>query len=419
MRHFLRTLLLPLTLPARGYFWGGFVMVVFTAWVMSTQISDRFGFANGDLRHDVMERWGAPIVQAAPSVRYVESGSVFNSLRALPFDSQRVVVESAMSYRKRGLVYFSGFEFQFNADYYVSNPKAHAIDAVFVFPLQPHSNRILLSDLEFAVDGEPASLPIDAEGNKLVWTGRLEAGDQRSFAIRFKGQGLDRFTYLMDPAMAVRQFQMSIDIHGGDNYDYEYGIVPAHNVSMTDDVMRLEWQFDSLESGVPVGVSLPSQTSFDSIISTMATRSWATFALFFAGLVILSKFRTHTLERHEAYLSGAIYAFFFVLLAYLSAYMNFYVAYTVSCAAIGALLVGFLSRVLGATARLYAGALVVATLILPTLAVVFEQHTGLIYSLQILAALTLAARLFTDDRFRVLFLLSRGELPGELTHADD
>ena len=35
------------------------------------------------LYRDVMDRWG-PIVQPGPSVRYVPSGAVFNSLAALP-----------------------------------------------------------------------------------------------------------------------------------------------------------------------------------------------------------------------------------------------------------------------------------------------------------------------------------------------
>ena len=39
-------------------FWGGFAMVVFTAWAMTSQIGDRWGFANAQLKRDVIERWG-------------------------------------------------------------------------------------------------------------------------------------------------------------------------------------------------------------------------------------------------------------------------------------------------------------------------------------------------------------------------
>ncbi|RPI74306.1 MAG: hypothetical protein EHM45_19300, partial [Desulfobacteraceae bacterium] len=60
------------------------------SWVISVQISDRTDFANTELHQDVMERWGAPISQAAPSVRYVQTGSVFTDLKKLPLSAQKV-----------------------------------------------------------------------------------------------------------------------------------------------------------------------------------------------------------------------------------------------------------------------------------------------------------------------------------------
>ena len=166
-----------------------------------------------------------------------------------------------MSYCKRGLVYCSGFEFDFAAHYVVSNPKSYPIDAVFVFPVQSQSNRILLSELEFLVAGEQEALPLDVSTDKLVWTGRRNVGESKEFDISFRGHGLDRFTYVMDPALVVRIFSLSVDISGGANFDYEFGIVPAHEVENTDDSVTLKCSFESLESGVPVGVSLQVDTT--------------------------------------------------------------------------------------------------------------------------------------------------------------
>ena len=204
-----------LRFPGRYYFWGSLLIVAFSAFVISMQITDRHGFANSELRESVLDRWGAPIDQPAPSVRYVQSGSVFNTLHTLALDRQEIVLDAAMNYRKRGLVYFSGFEFEFRGRYTASNPESHDIDVVFVFPIHAERNRILLSDLYFAVNGEPSEIALADGTDKLVWTGRLAPDEAADFEIAFTGRGLDLFTYRMDPAVPARNFSLHIRIDGG------------------------------------------------------------------------------------------------------------------------------------------------------------------------------------------------------------
>jgi hypothetical protein len=91
----------------------------------------------------------------------------------------------------------------------------------------------------------------------------------------------------------------------------------------------------------------------------------------------------------ETYLASAGYAFFFVLLPYLAAYMHFYVAYTVATAVVGGLLQVYLTRVLPESGGAQVALVIVALLVVPTLAVVLERHTGIIYALEILAGLAL------------------------------
>ena len=407
-----------LRFPGRYFFWGSLIIVLFSAMVISLQITDRHGFANGKLRRDVMERWGAPIIQPAPSVRYVESGSVFNTLHSLPLDRQQITLDAEMNYRKRGLVYFSGFEFDFRADYTISNPKPHAIDVAFVFPVHADKNRILLSDRTFQVNGQPADITLAEGSDKLVWTGKLERDESAEFHIAFKGRGLEYFAYRMDPSLPVNGFSLDINISGGDNFDYAEGVVPAHSVSVEGDHVVLGWRFPALESGVPVGVILPSETSFDSIIETMIRRSRATFELFFAGIVALSLYTERRLRRHESYLIASAYAFVFVLLPYLAAYMNFYVAYILTVLVLGSLLQLYLERTLSRSVRYPAAGLILALLFLPTLAVILQRYTGLIYSLEILAGLALVMALTTRPAFRsILYQLDTFAKPQETHNA--
>ena len=401
MRRIFRLLVSPFTIPARHYFWGALMIVLFTSWVVIDQVGNRWNFAGGELHQDVMARWGAPIDQPAPSARFVESGAVFSTLEKLPFDSQELKLKAKMNYRKRGLVYFSGFEFAFEGRYRLTNPRAKAIDAVFVFPIQANQNRILLSDLSFTIDGQLEAIPLHSRRNKLVWTGRIEPQKSVSFEIKLNGQGLDRFRYLLDPAMTARNVDVLIDVEGGENYDYPNAVIPAHRIETEAGNLRLSWHFDSLESGVPIGLLLPSETSFDAVIITMTLRAWAPFAVMFVISVFLARINHRHITRHDTYFMSAVYSFFFILLPYLAAYMNFYIAYFLCVVVIGFLLDVCIKRMTG-IGRLASIGLICALLVIPTAAVIFEEHTGLIYCIEILAGLAALSALMGQPYFREL-----------------
>src|SRR5262249_51838355 len=140
------------------HLFGAVALVLFSASVISDQVSGRTDFASSELTRDVESRWGAPVVQAAPSVRFVPSGTVFTELNALPLEKQEVKVDAVMNYRKRGLKYFSGFDFVFSGLYEVKNPNNRDIDVVFVFPVELDKSQVLLSELKFSVDGKSENL---------------------------------------------------------------------------------------------------------------------------------------------------------------------------------------------------------------------------------------------------------------------
>ncbi|HOX46754.1 MAG TPA: hypothetical protein PK668_24365 [Myxococcota bacterium] len=390
MRRLLRALFV---VPVRHHLFGSLAIVLGVAVVLSAQITDRTSFADSELRQDVMDRWGAPIRQPAPSVRYVGSGAVFNTLQPLPLAKQHVDVEASMNYRKRGLVYFSGFDFAFRGRYEVQNPEPRDVDLVFVFPIEAPRNQILLSDLQFLVDGKPTAADL-AEQAALVWTGRVAPGQRLAFDIAFKGRGLDSFTYLLDPELRVNDFRLALRASGGANYDYPAGVVPAASTEVGEDQVALTWSYGSLESGVPVGLILPSEQAYDQLLSRMLTRSPVPFLLLFAGLVALGLSRGRAFKLWEAYLLAAGYGLFFVLLAYLAAFLSFYLAFALSLAAVSGLLFGYLRLLLGGRPALLGLALVAAFLGVPSVAVVLDGYTGLIYTLEI-AGLVAALMVFT------------------------
>ena len=286
------------------------------------------------------------------------SGAVFNALTPLPLSSQRLRIDATMNYRKRGLVYFSGFDFTFDGVFSVKNDEGRAIDAVFVLPIQLATNKVMLSDLVFEVDAEPVAVSLAEGADKLVWTGRLAAAQQVVFHVGFRGRGLDSFVYRLDPSARVRDFELAMTIAGGHNIDYPDGVAPASEMRTEGDRVSLWWRYGSLESGIPIGVVLPSEASFDAELGTMAARAWGPFVLLFAALSAVAALWRRSLAFYEAYLVGAAYALFFVLVAYWAAIMHFVVAYLLGLVVIGALLAVFLRSVFGRPGIVVALALV-------------------------------------------------------------
>ncbi len=370
--------------------------------IVSGQVEGRADFANTELAQGVEDRWGEPVRQPAPSLRAVESGSVFTELKPMAFDSQHVRVDAAMNYRKRGLRYFSGFDFIFKADYAYANRSTHDEDVAFIFPIEFNKSQVLLSDVELTVNGKPAQVELKESGTCLLWTGRVPASEQVAFTLGYKARGLGSFIYRLDPSLAARDIAVHLSVTGGDNFDFPEGTLSAQRITQTDHALAFDWRYSALESGVSLGLILPSEKSYDAIIATMARRAWAPFLSFFGLWFVLSLGARRQLMFYEVALLSVTYAFFFVLVAYLSAFMHFYVAWPLCLVLLGAAAVLYLKKLFPETKT---GLLALGWLWsmgVPTLAVVVPGYTGLIYTLELLAALLVALHLSLKPSVRAL-----------------
>jgi hypothetical protein len=384
----------------REHVFGSLAIVLAATWIISDQVESRDDFASAALTKDVESRWGAPVDQPAPSLRYVESGSIFTELKPLAFDSQHVRVDAGMNYRKRGLRYFSGFDFTLSADYAVTNREAHDIDVAFVFPIEVDKSQVLLSELGFSVDGQPAQLDLGDAGNRLMWTGRVAQGAVRAFHIQYRARGLNAFVYRLDPSLPARDVKLDVEARGGDNFDYPPGVLSATTASQTDRAVTLHWAYPSLESGVALGVILPSEKRFDAVIATMARRAWAPFLAWMGIVAALAARHRRPLAFYESYLLAAAYGFSFVLLSYLAAFMSFYAAYAAVMLGMGLIATAYSKRIFVAERLPALAGAWVAAMAVPTAAVIWTGYTGLIYTLEILAALLGAMALSTRPAVR-------------------
>ncbi len=378
------------------------IPVLLTGVIVSGQVEGRADFANTELAQGVEDRWGEPVRQPAPSLRAVESGSVFTELKPMPFDSQHVRVDAAMNYRKRGLRYFSGFDFTFRGDYAYANTSSHDEDVAFIFPIEFNKSQVLLSDVGLSVNGQPAQVELKENGTCLLWTGRVAGGAQVGFSLGYKARGLGSFTYRLDPSLAARDISVHLSVTGGDNFDFPEGSLSAQSITRSNDALAFDWKYSALESGVTLGLILPSEESYDAIIATMARRAWAPFLSFFGLWFVLSLGSRRRLMFYEVGLLSVTYAFFFVLVAYLSAFLHFYLAWPLCLLLMGTAAVAYLKKLFPETRTSLFAMGWLWSMGVPTLAVVVPGYTGLIYTLELLAALIVALHLSLKPSVRAL-----------------
>jgi hypothetical protein len=225
-------------------------------------------------------------------------------------------------------------------------------------------------------------------------------GKSAQMVIRYRGRGLDSFVYHLDPALRAQDVHLTIAVTGGDHFDYPERVLAASQSETRASGFTLRWGFPSLESGVALGVILPSQKTFDTWIATMARRSVAPFCGFLVALAVFGLRAGRPLLFYECYLLAAIYGFFFVLLAYLAAFTNFYFAYLVCVVGLGAAVLIYLWRLFPGESPRHLALVWISTMVVPTLAVTLEGYTGLIYTLEILGLLLAAMTLSTREGVR-------------------
>ncbi len=384
----------------RQHFFGSLAIILFTTLVIAAQVSDRTDFASTELAHDVESRWGAPVEQAAPSVRAVQSGTVFTELAPLALSQQHVNVTATMNYRKRGLAYFSGFDFVFDGAYVAENTDTHDIGVAFVFPIEADKSQVLLSELAFTVDGQPASLDLGQQSNRLVWTGRIPVGGKTQFTIRYRARGLESFVYHLDPSLPARDVKLHLEVEGGDNVDYPSFVLAANETKITNGHVALDWSYPSLESGVALGVTLPSVKKYDALAATISFRAFVPGFVFLVALSLLALKNRRSLLVWESYLAAAAYAFCTVLTAYLGAFIHFFLAWGITMTGLGAAVVLYTGRLFPNEKRSTLIGVWVATQVVPTFAVLVPGYTGLIYTLELLALLLAAMTLMTRTEVR-------------------
>lgn len=381
------------------YVWLIVVPVLLIWSVLMLRLEQRTYFALNRQLESVKKIWGGNLEQPMPSIRYKSFGSDVSTLTRGELAASDVRVKLEMDYRKKGLVYYTGYNAEFIGKYTVKNPQKEKIYLSFIFPYPMQQGEGILRDVKLLVNGQEEPANTEYQQNLALWTGLLDAEQAIEFTLEYHGRGLNHFIYGFEPGTQINQFTMTIQVIGARNVDYPVSTMTPSNVETTGDGVTLTWALNRSLTEFNLGVILPDKLNVAQQISVMTRRASAFFLLFIASVCLILKLARRPLSFIKIGVLCAAYFLFYPLLAYLSMYMSVWLAFALAFAILGGLMFNYARIVDTRNAALAITLAYVFYSGITSLAALFPAYTGLILTIEAVVLL-LAVVMQVLSRYR-------------------
>lgn len=284
--------------------------------------------------------WGSPQRQEAPLFR-VTSGALG---KALPISSSDISADVKLDQRRKGLLWYATYVVDFKANYGVANELKRAVQAEMTFAFPDSAGTYD----GFAVRVNGREVPVEYRDGKAH--ARFEIAPQSTALVStgYKTNGMERWIYVPSPGGAgvVRDFEL-VMLTDFEQIDYPSDGVSPTSSKSTGEGWRLAWTYDSVVSGRPIGVVMPTPLNPGPLVSRITAFAPVSLLFFFAALILLTATNGIKLHPvHYGFLAAAFFAFD-LLLAYLADQVNINMAFAIAAATSVTLVVGYLLVVVG------------------------------------------------------------------------
>ncbi len=349
-------------------------------WVLLTlRIEHRTMFASYRQLQSVKRIWGGNLAQPVPSVRYKRFGSDVSELNRGKIFASDISVDLKVDYRKKGLIYYTGYHADFKGDYTIQNPENEKIYLSFIFPYPTKQGQGMLQDLKLSVNGEEDVEDTEYQPNLALWTGMLDGSGTLDISVRYRARGLNQFLYGFEPDDQVNQFTMRVHVIGADDLDYPEFAMPATEPSETTPEGKvLTWKMDRLMTQLNIGVILPDKLDIKEQTVKMLMRAPVFFVLFLISMTTILKLSGRPLDFLPIAMFSAAYFFFYPLFAYLSEYMSVALSFLISFFIIGLLIFNYSRTLYKIRIAVAMSAAYTFCLGITTMAALLPTYTGLI-----------------------------------------
>jgi hypothetical protein len=341
--------------------------------LMSWQIRVRTRRAVTEGHSAAAEIWGAQVSQQSPSVVDSRDPQV-----RLPLVGVNGTVDIDMDYRRRGLVYLTGFRAAFTTTYKFRNDAAVSVPADFFLPLPAGGELFTGVKVNEVVPGAGSS-SYDATG--IHWAGTLQPGETRELETVFQTRGLDNYVYHIPSSPGLEKFAFAVTVDRGADVDYPISTVAPTARESGRGETRLTWDLDNVVSAFDVGVALPEHPDYARDLVRLNL-----FApLLLVGMLILFSvvlyLKGYLLDIPALCLTALGFFIVFPLVSYLVSFMGIVPAYTIAACAGGGLLLFFVARRFGSD--VYLGSILAVALFLGVfpVALLADRYTGLVITI--------------------------------------
>ncbi|HYL68677.1 MAG TPA: inner membrane CreD family protein [Candidatus Limnocylindria bacterium] len=393
-----------------------FLCTAFGWAILASTIFYRTYSSDSQLRGKVASSWGAPQEQCPPTATYVvgswrqvpavENGKeVMRTVDdrhyfALVLQKSRVNAALHADYRKKGLLWYSTYQVQFDGTYEFVNPDDQPRDVTFTLHLP--AEQAIYDDMVFTMNGLPVAL--ENVKTETYGTTRVLPHQTALLKVGYRSHGLDTWNYTFgDQVSQVKDFELRLTTNFA-GFDFPENTLSPTEERQTPQGWELVWNYKNLVSGYRIGIALPQKLQPGPVAGRISAFAPVSLLFFFFVLFVLTTIRG--IELHPMnyfFLAGAFFSFH-LLMAYLVGHISIHAAFAICSAVSVFLLVNYLRLVVGMRfAAVEAGLAQVIYLIFFSYAFFFQGFTGLTITIGAILTLFIAMQMTAHVRWAEKF----------------
>jgi hypothetical protein len=361
------------------YIWLVFFPLLIGWMLLADRLGNRTEKAMYYQYQSVKQIWGGKLAQPMPSVRYKLFGSDVSTLSKGGIHASDISIILKVDYRKKGLVYYTGYNAKFSGKYTIKNPENENIYLSFIFPYPMQQGEGVLQNVKLLVNGKEDIDDTEYQPNLALWTGLLAPSEALKITVLYDGRGLDLFEYGFEPSKQINNFTMKVDVQGAKNLDYaELTMPPTEPLQDTPQGKILVWKLDKALTQLNIGVVLPDKLNVEEQLFIMTYRAPVFFFLFLISLAAILRLSGKNLNFIQIAVTSIAYFLFYPLFAYLVLSMGIVLAFIISFISIGLLILNYMRLLYGIKIALAVVTAYIFYLGITSLAALLPTYTGLI-----------------------------------------